>query len=142
MKKPKKKTMTLLEVMIVIFIIGIIGSVIGYNMRGSLDEGKAFKTKEAISKLYEISQLVWDDKNQVSDDPGRIKTMLFDSRLVRRPNALMQDGWQQPFEFYIDEGSSELRIISKKYEEYYDKKRKENPSSDSKSNEYGYPWEQ
>ena len=58
----KKYTMTLLEIMIVIFIIGIIGSVIGYNMRGSLDNGKAFKTKEGSRKLYEIIQLERQEK--------------------------------------------------------------------------------
>ena len=141
MKKPKKKAMTLLEVMIVIFIIGIIGSVIGYNMRGSLDEGKAFKTKEAISKLFEISQLSWNDSSQVSDDPEKIKTMLTESGLVRKVDALMKDGWQQPFDFVIHEDSHELRIRSKKYEEYCDKKRKETSSLDSQSNQYDYPWE-
>ena len=43
--KKSKKAMTLLEVMIVIFIIGIISSVIGYNMKGSLEKAKAFKTE-------------------------------------------------------------------------------------------------
>ena len=73
MKNPQKKTLTLLEVMIVIFIIGIIGSVIGYNMRGSLNEGKAFKTKEAMSKLYEISQLTLIEKGPPSIEPEKIE---------------------------------------------------------------------
>ncbi len=141
MKKPQKKAMTLLEVMIVIFIIGIIGSVIGYNMRGSLDEGKAFKTKEAVSKVYEISQLTWSDTQQISDDPEKIKSMLMDSGLVRKVDALMKDGWNQPFIFSLSEEGNELRIISKKYEEYCDKKRKETSSGDSKSNQYDYPWD-
>ena len=124
MKNFRKQTMTLLEVMIVIFIIGIIGSVIGYNMRGSLDKGKAFKTKEAISKIYEISLLAWEDKSQVSDDPQKIKEMLVNSGFIRKVSDFMKDGWKQQFEFSIDKDSNELRIISRKYEEFCDKERK------------------
>ena len=46
-KKKKQYALTLIEIMIVIVLIGLIGSVIGANMKGSLDEGKAFKTKYA-----------------------------------------------------------------------------------------------
>ncbi len=52
-----RRAMTLLEIMIVIFIIGIISSVIGYNMKGSLEKAKAFKTTEGIKKITEIFEL-------------------------------------------------------------------------------------
>ena len=116
--------MTLLEVMIVIFIIGIIGSVIGYNTRGSLDEGKAFKTKEAISKLYEISQLIASDGVILSKEPKDIEKILKDSGLVRKAKDLMNDGWNNPFIFDIDPSSNELRPTSAKYTEYCLKKNK------------------
>ena len=50
----KKRALTLLEIMIVIVLIGIIGSVIGVNMKGSLDAGKAFKsdTSHAADPRY------------------------------------------------------------------------------------------
>lgn len=141
MKNFRKQTMTLLEVMIVIFIIGIIGSVIGYNMRGSLDKGKAFKTKEAISKIYEISLLAWEDKSQVSDDPQKIKEMLVNSGFIRKVSDFMKDGWKQQFEFSIDKDSNELRIISRKYEEFCDKERKGKELEEGESKNYEYPWE-
>ena len=50
--------------MIVMFLIALITGVIAYNYRGSLDEGKAFKTKAAIEKLETILNL------RVSEDPG------------------------------------------------------------------------
>ena len=68
-KKKKQRPMTLLEIMIVIFIIGIIGSVIGYNMKGSLEEGKAFKTQEGIKQLYEIFHLEMAKGTASIDDP-------------------------------------------------------------------------
>jgi len=115
--------MTLLEIMIVIFIIGIIGSVIGYNMRGSLDKGKAFKTKEGVNKLYEIVQLEEAQGNPLSADQDletAIERLLTNSGLVRRPSDLMKDGWGNTYEFKQD--GKELRITSDKYESYCEAK--------------------
>ncbi|MCB1080540.1 MAG: hypothetical protein AB7N99_01630 [Simkaniaceae bacterium] len=122
----KKYTMTLLEIMIVIFIIGIIGSVIGYNMRGSLDQGKAFKTKEAARKLYEIVLLEEANGNRVPQDANNpyeaIKNTLNQSDLVRRSKDLLEDGWGNPFAFDYDAEHSEWRFTSEKYNAYCEKK--------------------
>ena len=130
----KKYTMTLLEIMIVIFIIGIVGSVIGYNMRGSLDQAKAFKTKEAARKLYEIVLLEEASQNKVSADSsdpyGEIFKVLKSSDLVRRPNNIMKDGWGNKFVFSFEE--SEWHFYSEKYESYCSKK----------GVETDYPWEE
>ncbi len=131
MKKQVKRAMTLLEIMIVIFIIGIIGSVIGYNMRGSLDEGKAFKTKEAARKLYEIIELEIAKGAKPTTDSKEIEALLKQSGLVRKPADLLCDGWQNAFSFYMD-GESHVRFNSTKYEEYCEKKGKPRD----------YPWEE
>jgi len=128
----KKYAMTLLEIMIVIFIIGIIGSVIGYNMRGSLDKGKAFKTKEGVNKLYEIVQLEEAQGNPLSADQDletAIERLLTNSGLVRRPSDLMKDGWGNTYEFKQD--GKELRITSDKYESY----------CEAKGIQERYPWD-
>lgn len=130
MKKPIKKAMTLLEVMIVIFIIGIIGSVIGYNMRGSLDEGKAFKTQEAARKMYEILELEEARGNPVNSDFSNIASVLQGSGLIRKPSDIMKDGWGNAFDFYFDD-EQRLRFSSTKYNEYLQKKGK---TAD-------YPWQ-
>lgn len=125
----KRYAMTLLEIMIVIFIIGIISSVIGYNMRGSLDKGKAFKTKEGINKIYEIVQLEQAEGKPLSADVEKIKTLLKDSGLVRKPEDLMKDGWGEPYTFEIID--HELRPKSARYERY---------CTENKI-EQGYPWQ-
>lgn len=134
----KKYAMTLLEIMIVIFIIGIIGSVIGYNMRGSLDQGKAFKTKEAARKLYEIVLLEEANNNKIDKDVDleqAIATVLKKSDLVRRPKDLMKDGWGETFDFEfvtLKDNKEELRFSSHKYDTYCEKKKTE-PE---------YPWDE
>lgn len=127
----KKYTMTLLEIMIVIFIIGIISSVIGYNMKGSLEKGRAFKTKEGINKLYEIVQLEeagGKALNLEKDLGDSVAELLKHSGLVRNPKDLMKDGWGNPYHFSYE--NMELRITSKKYEDY----------CSAKNIEEIYPW--
>ncbi|MDJ0651920.1 MAG: prepilin-type N-terminal cleavage/methylation domain-containing protein [Simkaniaceae bacterium] len=128
----KKYAMTLLEIMIVIFIIGIIGSVMGYNMSGSLDNGKAFKTKEGCRKLYEIIQLEMTQTGMPEDKEKLLKEIskiLDKSGLVRNVQELMKDGWGNEYQFEMKDGK--LKFHSEKYEAYCKKK---------KINEE-YPWQ-
>lgn len=131
----KKYAMTLLEIMIVIFIIGIIGSVIGYNMRGSLDKGKAFKTKEGVNKLYEIVQLEEAQGTLLNPDldlKTAVERLITNSGLVRKPSDLMKDGWGNVYEFkQSGKDGKELRITSDKYESY----------CDAKGIQERYPWD-
>lgn len=132
----KKYTMTLLEIMIVIFIIGIIGSVVGYNMRGSLDQGKAFKTKEATRKIYEILQLEEARGNLIPDGTvdfqKKVCAILKESGFVRNASQITKDGWGNPFDFSLDDQSGELHFTSARYEAYCMKKEIKTE----------YPWEE
>lgn len=133
-----KKTyaMTLLEIMIVIFIIGIIGSVVGYNMRGSLDQGKAFKTKESIRKIYEVLELEKALGNTVAKDSNNLEQsvteVLIQSGLIRKPTLLVTDGWGDHLHFFIDPTSKDIRFTSENYEKYCVRK---GMSTD-------YPWDE
>ena len=55
--KRKRYPITLLEVMIVILLIGLIGGVLSYNLKGTLDRGKKFRTEEGMKRLKEILEL-------------------------------------------------------------------------------------
>lgn len=117
----KRYAMTLLEIMIVITIIGIIGSVIGYNMRGSLNKGKAFKTKEAISKIYEIVQVEQAMGRTLEIKEGKVSVeemakFLDGSGMVRKPKEFVKDGWGNDMTFLVKD--NEVQPQSVKYEEY------------------------
>ena len=119
--------MTLLEIMIVIFIIGIVGSVIGHNMLGSLDRGRAFKTEEASRKIYEIVLLQEACGSKIEggkDHYQQTIRVLDESDLVRRPKDLMTDGWGGAFTPIYDEEKKEWHFTSAKYEAYCEKKGK------------------
>ena len=123
MRMKKKYAMTLLEVMIVIFIIGIIGSIVGYNMIGSLDNGRAFKTREGSRKLYEIVQLEMAEANALNyrDNVSEaVFDMLKRSGLAKNVKDLMRDGWGNDYRFVLENG--QLRFYSEKYHAYCAKK--------------------
>lgn len=115
--------MTLLEIMIVIFLIGLIASVIGYNMKGSLDEGKAFKTRQAKEQVHDILLLEYANHNfsipleEIAKDPDRY---LKDSGMVKKTSDLLLDGWGKRLEIKVVNG--DLKISSKGLDDYERKK--------------------
>jgi general secretion pathway protein G len=128
MKKNKKQAMTLLEVMIVIFIIGIISSVIGYNMKGSLNKAKAFKTTEGIKKILEIFELeIAQGSASLQDVVNSPEAVLDSSGLVSSGKEMMKDGWGQPYEIKLS-ASGKIQLKSKAYEAFLKKQKKKAPA--------------
>lgn len=117
----QKRPFTLLEIMIVIFLIGLIGSVIGYNMKGSMEEGKAFRTQQAISQMENIFELQMAKGASPEDIVLRVAHHLEQSGIVKNPKKLINDGWGMPFEFDLDT-DGEISITSEKYTAFMAKK--------------------
>ena len=122
--KRKKRAMTLLEVMIVIFIIGIISSVIGYNMKGSLEKAKAFKTKEGIKKLNEIFDLEMASGTLAQEILENTEDILKASGLVNNPKDLLKDGWGIPYDMRLSKSGRDLLIHSDGFDKYKAKQNK------------------
>lgn len=132
MKNRAKRAITLLEIMIVVLLIGIIGSVLGYNMKGSLDEGKAFKSREGAKQIRDILLMQVDNDEELKNivetqDEAAIERALKASGLVADPKKLLEDGWGNKYHYEIvgdEEGFSDLKIISDKLLAYEAKKEK------------------
>lgn len=94
MKKKKKQAFTLLEIMMVIFIIGLIAGIVGYNMKGSLDKAKVFKTQQGIEKVQDILLLeISAGDATVEEAVDHPEDVLRRSKLVKNPDELIKDGW-------------------------------------------------
>jgi type II secretory pathway pseudopilin PulG len=113
----RKRYVTLIEMMIVMFLIALIIGVIGYNYRGTLEEGKAFKTKAGIEKLETILNLA------IAENPGlqdNIETNWQDviktSPLVSNPSSLIKDGWGNVYSVTVEGGR--LVVRSDRYDDY------------------------
>jgi general secretion pathway protein G len=122
--KKKKYALTLLEIMIVIVLIGLIGSVIGYNMKGSLDEGRAFKTEYAINQITDILMLeVAKGEETIESVIEQKEIHLRNSGLVKDVRKLLKDGWGAPFEITTDGSSIAVSSINlDKYKAIKDKR--------------------
>ena len=124
----KKRPLTLIEIMIVIVLIGLIGSVIGVNMKGSLEQGKAFKSEKAIEQITDILMLEIAQgatPDQVVKDP---ETYLENSGLVKEPKKFMNDGWGKRFDIESSNGS--IVVSSDNLDTYKAKKKKNLKKSD------------
>lgn len=117
----RRRFITLIEIMIVMFLIALITGVLAYNYRGSLDEGKAFKTRAGAERLETILNL------ETSKDPRLLERVESDwpnivknSPLVQNANDLIRDGWGYAYEVKVEDGK--ITVYSEKYDEYLHKK--------------------
>jgi type II secretory pathway pseudopilin PulG len=123
----KKRAITLLEIMIVILLIGLIGGVVSYNLKGTLDKGKAFASKEGARKLEDIlnleiqegtrtSQEITQDK---SEDRNVVKACILNSGLIssQQVKKFLKDGWGEFYSIRKAKGG-QVSVSSHKYEEY------------------------
>ena len=133
--RKKKQAITLLEIMIVIFLIGLIGGVIGYNVKGSLEEGKAFRSEQGIEKLHDL--LLMESANGVPMEEILREPAFYLKRtgLVADADKLLKDGWGQPYTIKQD-GEYDLSITSRALNTHKQKKnRKSSPTTPEKINE-------
>ena len=96
-KRKKKKAITLLEIMIVIFLIGLIGSVIGYNVKGSLEEGKAFRTQQGAARIQDILLMEIANGAEPETVAANPEKYLLHSGVANQAKKLLKDGWGKPY---------------------------------------------
>lgn len=126
----KKRTLTLLEIMIVIFLITIITGAIGYNMKGALDKGKAFRTERAQEQLRELLLLRFSETGNLTEVLSDVKESLRQTGLAKDPNQLIKDGWGEPFLITQNRARNDITIRSKNLEKYDEKHSRKTEESD------------
>ena len=119
--KCKKRYITLLEIMIVIFLIGIIGSVIGYNMKGSIDKGKVFRTQESIKQVHDILLLEIAEGASIDKVIETPLKYLKKSGIVKDPKKMLEDGWGHELVFNKTKDGMDMEIESIGLKNYYSK---------------------
>lgn len=103
----KKRYVTLIEMMIVMFLIALITGVVAYNYRGSLDEGKKFKTKVARNKIEQILTMrIAEDPSLLSGIENNWSEIVKNDPLVQDPKQLLTDGWGSPFVVTVENNNT------------------------------------
>lgn len=125
----KKRAITLLEIMIVILLIGLIGGVVSYNLKGTLEKGKAFASEEGARKLEDIlnleiqqgtrtAQEIAGDK---SNERDLVKQCVLNSGLIssQQINKFIKDGWGDFFTIRKVAKENQVVVSSHKLAEYH-----------------------
>lgn len=112
----KKRYVTLLEIMVVILLIGIITSVVGYNVKGSLEKGKVFKTKQAKRQIEDLLTLEVAKGTDIDTVVKNYKKYLENSGMAKDVDKLITDGWNTPFE--VTHKNGKIVVTSKNLAKY------------------------
>ena len=108
---------TLIEIMIVMFLIALITGALAYRFGGALEKGYAFKTKANIERLEAILNLgVAENPALLQNIESNWQIIVETSPLVKDAKSLKTDGWGYPFR--VTENNGQIEVSSEKYEEY------------------------
>ena len=124
MKKRKKRALTLIEMIVVMLLIAMITGAVAYNYNESLNEGKAFKTKEGIARIETILALEMAENNKkldevIQDWQGAVKR----SPLVGKNTELIKDGWGEEYIVSVKDDKEEISVKSHRLDEYQNRKK-------------------
>ena len=114
----KKRALTLLEIIIVIFLITLITGAIGYSMKGTLDKGRVFRTEQAIDQLRDFFLMCLAEGESAEDilrDPAGV---LKKYGLAKNPEKIIEDGWGKKFDISLTRGKNDFVISSENLKNY------------------------
>lgn len=115
----QRRFVTLIEMMIVMFLIALITGVVAYNYRGSLDEGKVFKTTTAMEKISTLLNLEIAKNPDLRDNIVSNWTQVVRaSPMVQDPKPLLRDAWGEEYQVSVDPESGLVIVESRKLTEY------------------------
>ena len=101
----------------------MIMGVIAYNYSGSLDEGRAFKSKAAIEKVDNILNIeIAKDPSRLNDIESEWVNLIKRNKIVKNPDDLIYDGWGNKLEVQVED--DKIQVHSKKLDDYERKSRK------------------
>jgi len=130
MKSYVRRSVTLIEIIIVMILIATITGTLAINYRGSLEKGHAFKTEQAMHKIEAILNIYFAEHPEDMSNCTNIewKKVVMNSPLVRGgESSVLYDGWGVLFDVKMDpdgeRGGVNISISSKALNTYKGKNR-------------------
>jgi general secretion pathway protein G len=107
-KSLRKKSITLIEILVVIALIGIITGALAYNYQGSIQEGKAFKSRELKERIKTIVALdLAEHPEHRSTIDEHWETYVKKSPLWSDKNkGDVVDGWGRKYQVHVEDKGS------------------------------------
>ena len=107
-RKKRKCNITLIEIMIVILLIGLIGGVLAYNLKGSLKEGQKFKSEQGAKRVKNILMLEAIKRGKsLPTIANEWETVIRESNLIENAEELIR-GYKVDF----DQAKDDLSVTS------------------------------
>lgn len=101
--KIRRRFVTLVEMMIVMFLIALITGVVAYNYRSSLDRGRVFASEQGVERLQQILEIAVAERPELIDQVAtRWQDIARTSPLFNE--RLLQDGWGNTYSVQVMEG--------------------------------------
>lgn len=112
----KKHSVTLIEIMIVILLIGLVSGALVFNMRGSMDKGKIFKSQQNAMRVYDALMMAnAQGEFNLNDYNNRatVIAVLNNTPFIKNGEAAFKDGWGQDLTI-TPIGTDDIRVFSTK----------------------------
>ncbi|EPP34493.1 prepilin-type N-terminal cleavage/methylation domain protein [Chlamydia ibidis] len=118
-KQKRKQSITLIEMMVVITLIGIVGSALAFNMRGSIQKGKIFQTEQNCAKVYDILMMEYASSGaSLKEVIARKEAILAESSWCREGSKLLKDAWGNDLIVQLNDKGDDLLVFSKRIEKH------------------------
>ncbi len=100
--RKKRNALTLIETMLVIILIGIIGGAMAYNLKGAVEKGRSFKTKETKHRIDTVLNMAFLEGKSAEEIREDWKHIVETSPLIKakKNESHLRDGWNE--EFHIE----------------------------------------
>ncbi|NGX53562.1 MAG: hypothetical protein K1000chlam4_00274 [Chlamydiae bacterium] len=116
MRKKKKRAVTLIEIMIVIMLISLIGGALAFNMRGSMDQGRAFKTDQNIARVRDILLMATVDDDLTTDYVVTHWENIVEKSAIVDGKKVVFDGWKDKLN--VAASGDDIVVTSTKLDKY------------------------
>ena len=121
MRRRKTQGFTIIEIMVVVFIIGLLASVIVPNLIGRTDEAKAVKAKQDIMVLENALEMYRLDNGYYPSTDQGLQALINKPTTEPIPRVwrqggyikkLQQDPWARPYQYANPGTHGEIDIFS------------------------------
>lgn len=123
-KKRRKSSITLIEIMIVIFLIGIISSALAFNMTGSVDKGKIFQSEQKSARIYDILMMEYAQSNlDLESIVESYEQIVKQSPLIKNDKNFLKDAWGNKLIVKLNKEKDDIIVFSEKAVKYQEKQK-------------------
>lgn len=112
-QKRTKRSMTLIEIMVVITLIGIVGGALAFNMRGSIQKGKIFQTEQNCARVYDALMMEYATSGlSLQEIIDNKESILKSASWCQNGEKLLKDAWGEDLIVQLHKSGADIEVLS------------------------------